>query len=126
MFRAGFFRKHLARLCRGSLPDVRSRAHQRLPHQSGWIEELVADDDEEPDRILQRAGEIDSVFAAVSLLTARQRRFVELHFEDGLSYKQIALEAAVSPRTVLRELTRAYAKLRQMLEAERTSRPHGP
>ena len=44
-----------------------------------------------------------------------QSRLIELHFERGLSYKEIALEVHVTPRTVL-QVTKGYAELRQVLE----------
>jgi RNA polymerase sigma-70 factor (ECF subfamily) len=109
-------RAYLLRAAINVLQNMKERARHRLPHEPEWIEQLVADSDEEPEHILQRAREISSVSGAISLLNDRQRSFVELHFELGLSYKEIAFKTHVSPRTVLRELTRAYAQLRQTLE----------
>ena len=48
----------------------------------------------------------------------RQREFLLMHVNDGLTYKQIAEQRGLTYRIVLRDLTRAYAALRRHLVAE--------
>jgi DNA-directed RNA polymerase specialized sigma24 family protein len=41
-----------------------------------------------------------------------------LHVNEGLTYKQITDRLGLSPRVVLRDLTRAYSQLRSQLNLE--------
>lgn len=49
-------------------------------------------------------------------LTPRQRLYLELYFEGGLTVKEIAQAAGVNPSTVSRTLRRAKTRLRRALQ----------
>ena len=51
-------------------------------------------------------------------LPPRQREVLLLHVNEGLTYKQITDRLGLSPRVVLRDLTRAYSQLRTQLNLE--------
>jgi RNA polymerase sigma-70 factor (ECF subfamily) len=58
------------------------------------------------------------VQAAVQRLPPRQREVLLLHVNEGLTYKQITDRLGISPRIVLRDLTKAYSHLRTQLNLE--------
>jgi RNA polymerase sigma factor (sigma-70 family) len=58
------------------------------------------------------------VQAAVDRLPKRQREVLLLRVNEGLTYKQIAERLQVTPRIVLRDLTRAYSQLRMRLDPD--------
>ena len=60
----------------------------------------------------------EHVQAAVQRLPPRQREVLLLHVNEGLTYKQITDRLGLSPRVVLRDLTRAYSQLRSQLNLE--------
>jgi len=60
----------------------------------------------------------EHVQAAVQRLPPRQREVLLLHVNEGLTYKQITDRLGLSPRIVLRDLTRAYSQLRTQLNLE--------
>ncbi len=57
------------------------------------------------------ASACNAIQAAVLALQQRQRTLLLLHL-DGLTYRQIAATSALPQELVLRELVRAYCKLR--------------
>lgn len=59
--------------------------------------------------------DLDAALTRLFALDERQARIVELHYFAGLSYKEIAAEAAVSEATVLRDLRVAKAWLAREL-----------
>lgn len=64
------------------------------------------------------ASSFNTIRAAVLALRQQQRQLLLLHVE-GLTYRQIAARHDLPPRTVLRELARAYADLRWRLPEAR-------
>lgn len=70
-----------------------------------------------PERELLREQRTAHVKNALWVLTPRQRNVLMLHEQD-LSYRQIAAQLGISERSVLRDLTRARAKLRRVLSRE--------
>jgi len=56
------------------------------------------------------------VRAAVAKLPPRQQEVLLLHVNEGLTYMQIAQQKQLTYRVVLRDLTRAYSRLRRELD----------
>lgn len=54
----------------------------------------------------------------MSTLPKRERVVLLMHVKYGLTYKQIADRLGVANRIVLKDLARAYGKLRMQLKAE--------
>jgi DNA-directed RNA polymerase specialized sigma24 family protein len=64
------------------------------------------------------ASGFDAIRAAVLALRQQERQLLLLHVE-GLTYRQIAARHALPPQAVMRELARAYCRLRWMLPEAR-------
>lgn len=99
------------------------RPHQRSPHASEWLSDLI--ENSSPESELLSQAEEQTLLAAINALPARPREMLRLHFVESLTREQIATRLAVSPRVVKRELIRAYAALRlalgeQEYESERS------
>jgi RNA polymerase sigma-70 factor (ECF subfamily) len=58
------------------------------------------------------------VQAAVDQLPYRQKQVLLLRVNEGLTYKEIAERLELSPRVVLRDLSRAYSQLRMRLDPD--------
>lgn len=100
------------------------RSRQRLEHEPHWLNDLVAD--ETPESEFESAAAQGEVRRAIDTLSGRQRAVVRLHFEEGLSYGEIAQRLGVSLRIVRRDFERSYSKLRREIHLERTgARHHG-
>ncbi|MBR2483749.1 MAG: sigma-70 family RNA polymerase sigma factor [Oscillospiraceae bacterium] len=54
--------------------------------------------------------------ACTNELTPRQAELLQLHFEGGMSMRQIAREQGISPSTVSRTIARAEERLRRCLQ----------
>jgi RNA polymerase sigma factor (sigma-70 family) len=50
--------------------------------------------------------------AAVNQLSNRQKRIMQLHVKDGLTYRQVAARLGLTDKAVLRELSDIYTTLR--------------
>lgn len=96
--------------------DWSARPAQRLPHEAVWLDDLR--DEVEPEGELERELRARQLRSALLNLTPRSREVLRLHFGEGLTHEAIAHTLSVSPRVVKRELIRAYAKLRDDLEAK--------
>ncbi|HWK52348.1 MAG TPA: RNA polymerase sigma factor, partial [Steroidobacter sp.] len=98
--------------------EWRERARVSKPHDQVWLEELQIEPDQEPENSVSQAGSDANVQAAVDKLPPRQRQVLQLRVNEGLTYKQIAERLELSPRVVLRDLSRAYSQLRMQLDRE--------
>jgi len=79
---------------------------------------LLIESRDEPERALEQTRANQYLRAAVDELPVRQREFLLMHVDDGLTDKQIAKQRGLTYRIVLRDLTRAYAALRRHVVAE--------
>lgn len=95
--------------------DWSARPVQRFPHDAVWLDDLR--DEVEPEGELERELRARQLRSALLSLTPRSREVLRLHFGEGLTHEAIANALSVTPRVVKRELIRAYAKLRDDLEA---------
>jgi len=98
--------------------NYRSSARHRMPHEPEWLDELIADATAEPANIMLDDEKRRAVWAAVKTLRPRQQQILTLHIVEQMTNGQIAVRLGLSPRTVLRDLVRAYAKLRILLVRE--------
>ncbi len=109
---------YLLRIAANVASEWRERARVSKPHDQSWLNELVMEPDEEPENSLSRAHINEQVQKAISGLPARQREVLLLRVAQGLTYKQIAEHLGLSQRLVLRDMTRAYSKLRMQLNPD--------
>jgi len=109
---------YLFRVAANVASEWRDRSRIRQPHDDSWLEDLQIEERDEPENALARLWATEYVQAAVSQLRPRQREVLQLHIDEGLTYKQIAQERGLTYRIVLRDLTRAYSQLRIQLKLE--------
>jgi RNA polymerase sigma-70 factor (ECF subfamily) len=109
---------YLIRMTTNVANEWGERARVRLPHDDATLAELQCDPDEEPENVQARADLNRSVQAALSQLTSRRREVLLLHFEEGLTSKQIAERRGLTHRVVVRDLYRSYRALRLRLKTE--------
>jgi RNA polymerase sigma factor (sigma-70 family) len=109
---------YLFRIAANVANEWRERARFRRPHDQSWLEDLQIESADEPENAIARTLVHEHVQAAVRQLPPRQRLVLMLHVNEGLTYKQIADDQGLTYRVVLRDLTRAYSRLRMQLSAE--------
>ncbi len=109
---------YLLRIAGNVASEWRERARVSKPHDREWLEELQIEPDQEPENSVSQARSDANVQAAVEKLPPRQRQVLLLRVNEGLTYKQIAERLELSPRAVLRDLSRAYSQLRTRLDPE--------
>ncbi|AMN46285.1 RNA polymerase sigma-70 factor, ECF subfamily [Steroidobacter denitrificans] len=114
---------YLFRVAANVASEWRERARLRCPHDQNWLHDLSIEPANEPENAVARAVLGQHVRAAIDRLPPRQRTALLLHVNDGLTYMQIAERLGLSYRAVMRDLTRAYSRLRLQLNAED---PGGP
>jgi RNA polymerase sigma-70 factor (ECF subfamily) len=109
---------YLLRIAGNVASEWRERARVSKPHDQEWLDDLLIEPDQEPENSVSQARTNASVQAAVDKLPFRQRQVLLLRVNEGLTYKQIADRLKLSPRIVLRDLSRAYSQLRTRLDPE--------
>lgn len=109
---------YLLRIAGNVASEWRERARVSKPHDQEWLDDLLIEPDQEPENSVSQAGSDANVQAAVDKLPPRQRQVLLLRVNEGLTYKQIAERLELSPRVVLRDLSRAYSQLRTRLDPE--------
>jgi len=109
---------YLLRIAGNVASEWRERARVCKPHDQEWLEDLLIEPDQEPENSVSQARSDANVQAAVDKLPPRQRQVLLLRVNEGLTYKQIAERLELSPRVVLRDLSRAYSQLRTRLDPE--------
>jgi RNA polymerase sigma-70 factor (ECF subfamily) len=109
---------YLLRIAGNVASEWRERARVSKPHDQEWLDDLLIEPDQEPENSVSQAGSDANVQAAVNKLPPRQRQVLLLRVNEGLTYKQIAERLELSPRAVLRDLSRAYSQLRMRLDPE--------
>lgn len=109
---------YLLRIAGNVASEWRERARVSKPHDQGWLDELLIESEQEPENSVCQARTDANVQAAVDKLPIRQRQVLLLRVNEGLTYKQIAERLELSPRIVLRDLSRAYSQLRTRLDRE--------
>ena len=92
------------------------RSSRRQPHAAQWLDGLEAETT--PDAELQRESEELDLRQALERLPPRAREILRLHFAEGLTHEAIGLRLGLTRRVVKREMIRAYAVLRSMLQPE--------
>lgn len=109
---------YLLRIAGNVASEWRERARVSKPHDQEWLEDLLIEPDQEPENSVCQARTDESVQAAVDKLPLRQKQVLLLRVNEGLTYKQIAERLELSPRVVLRDLSRAYSQLRMRLDPD--------
>ncbi len=127
-YRGGSFRAWLTRIATNRCYDL-LRATQRQPAQSldeqafeeepRWSVEPLPDD---PERLAMRTALGRRLDVALDLLPEDQRLVVLLYDVHGYDYEEIAQIAGISLGTVKSRLSRARARLRDLLKADKNSR----
>jgi RNA polymerase sigma-70 factor, ECF subfamily len=130
-FRGGSFRAWILRITTNCSYD-QLRYKQRRPSTpiDDLVEEeehttLLQSDDEEPEEYLQRQELGQTLQRALQTLPEDQRVTLVLSDVEGLNYQEIAEATMVSLGTVKSRLSRARAKMREILLAQRELEPHG-
>jgi RNA polymerase sigma-70 factor (ECF subfamily) len=90
------------------------RSSHRLPHDSAWLTELV--DALSPDTEVEREDRDERTRAALESLPPRAREILRLHFGEGLTHPEVAAALGVTRKVVKRDMARAYAELRTLLD----------
>lgn len=109
---------YLLRIAGNVASEWRERARVSKPHDQQWLDELLIEPDKEPENSVCQARTDENVQAAVDQLPFRQKQVLLLRVNEGLTYKQIAERLQLSPRVVLRDLSRAYSQLRMQLDPD--------
>lgn len=98
------------------------RPRQRLSHEPRWLASLA--EEGRVDDVLDTQTAQHEVRRALSTLSTRERKILQLHFEEGLSHAQIAQRLRLSLRVVRRDFEKSYGKLRRELNVELTGAFH--
>ena len=128
-FRGGAFKSWLLRIVTNSCYDVLRRQQRRPtePLDDLMIEpdhsSLLEDDQESPDEYVLRHELSQTIQASIRLLPAEQRATLVLSDIQGLSYQEVADVMDVSVGTVKSRLSRARARLRDILQENRELLP---
>lgn len=109
---------YLLRIAGNVASEWRERARVSKPHDQEWLEDLLIEPDKEPENSVCQARTDETVQAAVDQLPFRQKQVLLLRVNEGLTYKEIAERLELSPRVVLRDLSRAYSQLRMRLDPD--------
>ena len=96
--------------------EWRERHRLCRPHESEWLNDLMIDDDNEPEHEAESESRRRLVRGAVGKLTRRQQTVVIMHAQHDLTHKQIAQRLGLTQRIVKRDLERGYATLREELK----------
>jgi RNA polymerase sigma factor (sigma-70 family) len=107
---------YLFRIAANVANEWRERSRVRKPHDDQWLDDLLEDSEHEPEAMLDHEQRDAYVHATVDALKPRQRQILLMHINDGMTYKQIAIQLGTTYRVVLRDLTKAYSTLRGQLE----------
>ncbi len=99
-----------------------ARASSRLQHSAEWLDDLA--EVATPEDEAHREETNRQLKAALLTLPARHREILRLHFEEGLTYDEVAARLQLSHRVVKRDLSSAYAALRRLLP-DALLGPHG-
>ncbi|HEY0941714.1 MAG TPA: sigma-70 family RNA polymerase sigma factor [Steroidobacter sp.] len=109
---------YLLRIAGNVASEWRERARVARPHDQEWLDDLLIESEQEPENSVSQKHTDESVKRAVDRLPVRQRQVLLLRINEGLTYKQIAARLGLSPRIVLRDLTRAYGQLRTWFDRQ--------
>jgi RNA polymerase sigma factor (sigma-70 family) len=109
---------YLLRIAGNVASEWRERARVSKPHDQEWLEDLLIEPDKEPENSVCQARTDETVQAAVDQLPYRQKQVLLLRVNESLTYKEIAERLKLSPRVVLRDLSRAYSQLRMRLNPD--------
>lgn len=93
--------------------EWRRLKRNRAPMNSEWLEELVISDHLEPQNIWEAEQLNSDMQRIIDAMPTRRGVILLMHVHDGMTYNQIAKELGLTYRLVLRELTKAYATLRE-------------
>ena len=109
---------YLQRIASNVAAEWAARGSHRLEHDPRWLDALVADgslEDQLDQGVVQR-----ELKNALLTLSPRERSVLRLHFEEGLSYSEIAAHLGLTLRIVRRDFESSFRKLRGELKAKLT------
>jgi len=116
--------RYLFRIAANVANEWRERSRNRLPHEESWLKDLEEDPDRDLFRLLEREETATELYAAIEQLPERQQYVLLEHALGELTYQQIADKMGLTHRTVLRDLTRAYAGIRLILGVAQPANRH--
>lgn len=115
---------YLQRVAANVAAEWAVRARHRLKHDPRWLDALIAEGS--PEELLDRAATAGQIKQALMTLSARERTILKLHFEQGRSYNEIAVDLGLTLRVVRRDFENSFRKLRAELEGKLTgAHKHG-
>ena len=88
-----------------------TRSSEWIGDMTVWLRSNASDNEERLCRLRRNLKQVRE-----KELTPRQRKVLELHYEQGLSGVEIAEELGINPSTVSRTLSRARERLRRYLQ----------
>lgn len=111
-------RAYLFKVASNVAAEWAMRARHRLEHEPHWLNQLVLEDSLH--EVFDSAIVQNEIKRAIETLGPRERAVIKLHFEEGLSYGEIALRLGVTLRMVRRDFEKSFVKLRRQLNVELT------
>lgn len=106
---------YIFKIAANTANEWHDRARNRHTHDPELLEELVIED---PFAKFDQESLNQYVTDLMDQLPPRRREYLWLHAIAGMTYKQIAEKKGTTYRIVLRELTKAYTKLRVIASPE--------
>lgn len=88
-----------------------TRSSEWIGDMTVWLRSNASDNEERLCRLRRNLKQVRE-----KELTPRQRKVLELHYEQGMSGVEIAEELGINPSTVSRTLSRARERLRRYLQ----------
>ncbi len=113
-------RAYLFKIASNVASEWSMRARNRLPHESSWLDELV--DDSNIAKEMERSERHSKLYGALNDLPPRAREILRLRFGEGLAHGAISTRLGVTQRVVKRDMLRAYATLRFILDPTQDGR----
>ena len=98
---------------------------KHLKRKKAAHEEILYTSDKESENVWDEAVEtelVTLVFRESNALTRTCRAIIQMHYGDGLTYKEIATKCFISPETMNSHIKNIYQKLNVHSRAEATAR----
>lgn len=84
-----------------------------VPRDALWLEDLMVDERQETHNIHETEDTNRKIQSIIDRMPERRRSIILLYSQGDLTYNELAVELNISERIVLRELVKAYAKLKE-------------
>lgn len=119
---------YIFRVAANVASEWRERAAQSKPHfhieaDADLADSLIEHGGREPHTTHEAEDYSAALERVVDQLPVRHVQVLRLHIHESLTYNQIAKKLKISPRMVLRDLTRAYTRLRELADPDGVAAP---